>query len=107
MKGGFTNIFKELNLVTNLIYFGGTMRHKGFCLFLSKLCSVLPTLRKEGWRGGMRLFCFEERRSLKDYILLLGYGPCFSHLPGISCDAREDKKRFLFFFSEKSLHPEL
>lgn len=72
------------------------MKHKGFCLFVPKLCSVLPTLVKKGWQGGMRLFCFEERRSLKDYILLLGYSPCFSSLLGISCDVREDKKRGFF-----------
>lgn len=76
------------------------MKHKGFCLFVSKLCSMLPTLMKKGWRGGMRLFCFAER-SLKDYILLLGYSPCFSPLLGIGCDVREDRKRLLVFFFRK------
>lgn len=57
MRGGFTNIFKELNLFINPIYFGGTMKHKGFCLLVSKLLYVVYIDEEgmEGWDGAVLL----------------------------------------------------
>lgn len=67
------------------------MKHKGFCLFFCIQAVLYVVYNDEERMVG----CFEER-SLKDYILLLGYSPCFSPLLGISCDVREDKKRVFF-----------
>lgn len=87
MIGGFSNKLKELIPL-----------HES-CLFTlekQRSTKAFPCLRpgcagcrlwwgKDGVVWAEALFCFEERRSPKDYLRLLGYSPCSSPLQGISC----------------------